>query len=265
MRTIVAVALLLASGSSLHVQKGDECKCLPYTSVYENGLVCGQGYEFQNHFGKPVMPREQVEKIRANWTAVMGEVEDLYTLECPGLFEKMSTNKCAYKKQPTYKNMKQWCYVSQECDVAEPVEDTEFAIKWCTSRDDQLSTVRPLELNKLAHELGVSVMSLSKVAWAARQEAWDEMEASSDLPEEVIRLTHTIDRVIGTKWTVKERTDDKVALLQKIRDSGVVTVFSTLPGADEAPTTVIAGKETYALTNEGDVGIHYVCAHGCDA
>jgi len=263
MQNLFTLALLLASAASLHVQNGEKCACLTWKSVYENGgLLCGQGYEIGL-----VGPKG----IKLSREAILSWAKDspYYKVDCTDGYMKTSFSMCLNKgfaSPEAQWSPEQWCYVGRECQEAEPVEGTDFAIKTCTDQDARMSTVTPEELNKIGAADGLSLQRLAMHAWALDKDVWYSVEASAGISEDEEDKTHDNAKYDQLSWTVEPYSKTKAAKLQKIRDSGNVTIFSTEEYGPGGFPTLLAGKKTYAylwiieLNQRG-----YVCIDGCDA
>jgi len=255
MPKLLTIAPLLSSAASLHMQNAEECACLPWKSVYANGeLLCGQGYEL-GVYGKPKSSREF---ILANLK------EEHYVAGCPETYMKLSFSKCLNKESgPT---PEQWCYVRQECQEAAPVEGTNFAIKTCTEQDPSMRTVEPEELNKIGAADGVWNQHLAFISWNLQPDIWYEIMASTGISEDKLEGTTKMAKNEGLHWTVSPYSKTKAAKVQKDRDLGIVTIYSTEQWGAGGFPIIISGKKTYGFQAIEELGADgYVCIDGCDA
>jgi len=256
MRSISALPLLLASGASLHVQNGDECACLPWKNVYGSGLRCGQGHEL-SIVGLSYLPQDKLpEKVPTG--------NGVYDEFCTRFYMQASFSRCLNKKFGT--PSEQWCYVHKECQAAEPVNKTGFAIKTCSDQDARMDGVMPEELNAMGTTDGLERGLFGKLAYAMEPEKWSAIEAASGLPEEKVKLSHTMEGLYGLEWSPHNRTEAGATKLQTVRDSGVPTIFDADNG--HGGGTVVLGKKIYAFMPSPDKefeNLGYVCIDGCEA
>jgi len=268
MRTVCALLLLAAPGAGLHVQK-EECACIPWKHVYaDDGLRCGQGYECAADgatfkMAKDKLPQAGLEAEDMNKPEFDWSSKHFYGEWCTNFYRRASFSRCLNKKSFEYgAPREQWCYVHQECQEAEPVEGTAFAIKTCSEQDALASVATPEELNKITAADGLDLRTLVPASYVVEKERWSAVEAASGLSEAQLNLTHSIEIDQGLKRGERlPWTEAGAAKMKKIRESGINTLF--IASDYRAGGVVVAGAKTYTVMLRPNFEL--VCVGGCDA
>merc|ERR1712190_611471 len=103
--------------------------------------------------------------------------------------------------------------------------------------------------------MGPGVMS--KLSWNMAPEKWSEVEAASDLTDDILMATHTTEYLYGLNWTgPHEKTEAAVNKLEKVQKSGVATIYDSDNG--HGGGTIVFGSKIYGWLAVSNTTLSFV-------